>query len=284
MEENSSQNELSETKNIQGFNGDTVQKFFRVYIPNQTADDMNLPLVLDKISGKPPRKVTVKSVSSGNIWRMEMKANGDTVFLRDGWKKIVKDENVTEPIFLEFEFDGSGVYHFCVYEYGSMCKRMRSPMEKEVIKVESTEEESEEDVLVDDEESTKGLEESPRRGGTSRRCAKLKTDSHKFYEHLDNKRNPSFPVDMTQSRTRIPSLLIKDYNLTFPNMVIVRDKIGILKRRITVWKNRSVYLNGISSIIRRNHVKPGDEMVFELKMVNGYHGLVHEIKVHIIKA
>jgi len=88
-----------------------------------------------------------------------MKANGNTVFLRDGWKKIVKDENVTEPIFLEFEFDGYGVFHYCVYEYGSMCKRMRSPMEKEVIKVDS-----EEDVLVGNEESTKGLEESPRRG------------------------------------------------------------------------------------------------------------------------
>ncbi|KAG7627569.1 DNA-binding pseudobarrel domain superfamily [Arabidopsis thaliana x Arabidopsis arenosa] len=276
MEENSSKKTLSETMSLQ----DTVLKFFRVYIPNQTADDMNLPLVSDKISGKPlPRKVTVKSVSSGNIWRMEMKANGNTVFLRDGWKKIVKDENVTEPIFLEFEFDGYGVFHFCVYEYGSMCKRMRSPMEKEVIKVDS-----EEDVLVGNEESTKGLEESPRRGGTSRRRAKLKTNSHKIHEHLDNKLNPSFPVDMTQNRTRIPSLLIKDYNLTFPNMVIMRDKIGILKRRIVIWKNRSVYLNGISSIIRRNHVKPGNEVVFELKMVNGYHGLVHEIKVHIIKA
>ncbi|KAG7633517.1 DNA-binding pseudobarrel domain superfamily [Arabidopsis suecica] len=276
MEENSSKKTLSETMSLQ----DTVLKFFRVYIPNQTADDMNLPLVSDKISGKPlPRKVTVKSVSSGKIWRMEMKANGNTVFLRDGWKKIVKDENVTEPIFLEFEFDGYGVFHFCVYEYGSMCKRMRSPMEKEVIKVDS-----EEDVLVGNEESTKGLEESPRRGGTSRRRAKLKTNSHKIHEHLDNKLNPSFPVDMTQNRTRIPSLLIKDYNLTFPNMVIMRDKIGILKRRIVIWKNRSVYLNGIGSIIRRNHVKPGNEVVFELKMVNGYHGLVHEIKVHIIKA
>lgn len=38
-------------------------------------------------------------------------------------------------------------------------------------------------------------------GGTSRRRENLKTDSHKFYEHLGNKLNPSFPVDMTQSRT-----------------------------------------------------------------------------------
>jgi len=36
MEENSSKKKLSETMSIQ----DTVLKFFRVYIPNQTADDM----------------------------------------------------------------------------------------------------------------------------------------------------------------------------------------------------------------------------------------------------
>lgn len=38
-------------------------------------------------------------------------------------------------------------------------------------------------------------------GDTSRRCWYLNTDSHKFDEYLDNKLNPSFPVDMTQKRT-----------------------------------------------------------------------------------
>ncbi|KAG7574930.1 B3 DNA binding domain [Arabidopsis suecica] len=253
--------------NTQGSKGDLIQKFFRVYIPNFTEDDMNLPFVSDKILGTPlPRKVTVKSVSSGNIWRMEMTTNGesDTVFLRDGWKKIVKDENLTEPTFLVFEFDDSCVIHFCVYEHGSMCKRMRSPMGKEVIEVESDEEneEDDDDVIVEDEDST---------------------DSHKFDEYLDNKLSPSFLVDMTQKRTCIPAVLINDYNLTFPNLVIVRDKIGKLKRRISIWKNGSVCLNGIDSITRRNHVKRGDKMLFELKTVDGYHGLLREIKVHIIK-
>lgn len=78
-------------------------------------------------------------------------------------------------------------------------------------------------------------------------------------------------------------MLINDYNLTFPNLVIVRDKIGKLKRRISIWKNGSVCLNGIDSITRRNHVKRGDKMLLELKTVDGYHGLVREIKVHIIK-
>lgn len=70
----------------------------------------NLPLVPDEISGRPlPRKVTVKSVSSGNVWRMEMTTNGEggAVFLRNGWKNIAKDENLKEPTFLVFEFDGS---------------------------------------------------------------------------------------------------------------------------------------------------------------------------------
>ncbi|CAH8265991.1 unnamed protein product [Arabidopsis lyrata] len=280
----STQNERTEKMNTQGSNGDLIQKFFRVYIPNFTEDDMNLPFVSDKILGTHlPRKVTVKSVSSGNIWRMEMTTNGesDTVFLRDGWKKIVKDENLTEPTFLVFEFDDSCVIHFCVYEHGSMCKRMRSPMGKEVIEVES-DEENEEEVVEDEDSSTKGFYESPRRknrGDTSRRCWYLNT----FDEYLDNKLNPSFPVDMTQKRTRIPAVLINDYNLTFPNLVIVRDKIGKLKRRISIWKNGSVCLNGIDSITRRNHVKRGDKMLLELKTVDGYHGLVREIKVHIIK-
>lgn len=82
---------------------------------------------------------------------------------------------------------------------------------------------------------------------------------------------------------RIPAVLIKDYNLRFPKLVIVRDKIDKLKRKITVWKNRSVFLNGLGSITRRNYLKPGDKAVCELKMVDGYHGLVREIKVHIIK-
>lgn len=93
---------------------------------------------------------------------MTTKGESDTVFLRDGWKKIVKDENLTEPTFLVFEFDDSCVIHFCVYEHGSMCKRMRSPMGKEVIEVES-DEENEEEVVEDEDSSTKGFYESPRR-------------------------------------------------------------------------------------------------------------------------
>lgn len=128
----------------------------------------NLPFVSDEISGTPlPRKVTVKNVCSGNVWRMEMTTNGEsnTVLLRDGWKKIVKDKNLKEPIFLVFEFDGSRVFHFCLYEHRSMCKKMTSPLEKEVIEVESEEEEEgeEDDVIGEDEENTKELNESPKR-------------------------------------------------------------------------------------------------------------------------
>ncbi|KAL1222086.1 B3 domain-containing protein REM22 [Cardamine amara subsp. amara] len=157
--------------NIQISNVYTIQKFFRVYIPNETENDMKLPFVSDKILGTTlPRKATVKSVFSGNIWRMKMTTKGEsgTVFLRDGWKKIVKDENIEEPTFLVFEFDGSRVFHFCVYEYRSKCKRMISPMEKEVIEVDD----DVDVVIVEDEESTRELDESQRRkerGGTSRR-------------------------------------------------------------------------------------------------------------------
>ncbi|KFK34004.1 hypothetical protein AALP_AA5G089200 [Arabis alpina] len=270
---------------------DSVQSFFRVYMPNKTNDDMNLPFVSDNISGTPlPRKVTVKNVSSGSVWKMVMTTNGEsnTVLLQDGWKKIVKDMNLKEPTLLVFEFDGSRVFHFCVYEDSSMCKKMRSPLAKEVIEVDSEESDDDDDVIEEDTESKTEFNESPKRkerGGTSsRRRQYLKSDSHKFVEYLDDKLNPSFPVDVIKERTRIPAVLIRDYNLTFPKMVIVRDKFNKLERKITIWKNGSVFLNGVGSITRRNHAKPGDKMVCELKMVDGYHGLVHEIKVHVIKA
>ncbi|CAN8277997.1 unnamed protein product [Cochlearia groenlandica] len=120
---------------------DSIHSFFRVYIPNYSIDDMNLPFVSDEISGiSLPRKVIVKSMSSRKVWCMEMNTNnseGGTVFLREGWKKIVEEENLKEPTFLVFEFDGSRIFNFSVYEHGSMCKRVRSPMKNEVIVVES---------------------------------------------------------------------------------------------------------------------------------------------------
>ncbi|VVB04598.1 unnamed protein product [Arabis nemorensis] len=207
---------------------DSIPKFFRVYMPNETSDDMKLPLVSSEISGTPlPRKVTVKNVSSGNVWRMEMTTDSesDSVILRDGWKKIITDKNLKDPVILVCEFDG----------------------------------------------------------GTSKRRWYLKTKSAKFIEYLDDKQNPCFPVDVNQKRTRIPAVLIKDYNLKFPKSVIVRDKINKLKREIAVWKNRSVFLNRVGSIMRRNNVKPGDKVVFELKMVDGYRGLVREIKVQFVQ-
>lgn len=82
---------------------------------------------------------------------------------------------------------------------------------------------------------------------------------------------------------RIPAARIKDYNLRFPELVVVSDKIGKLKRKIAVWKNKSVIINGLGSITRRNHVKAGDRMVCELKMVDGNHGLVREVKIHVIR-
>ncbi|CAA7036694.1 unnamed protein product [Microthlaspi erraticum] len=264
----------------------------------------NLPLVPDEISGRPlPKRVTVKSVSSGNVWRMEMIKNGEggTVFLRNGWKNIAKDENLKESAFLVFEFDGYRVFHFCVYDHSTMCKRMRTPTEKEVTEVESEEEEEEEseseetddedddddDYDDDDEESKEWLADSAKRkeraGGTRRRRSYLETESEEMEEYLDDKKNPHFPMDITMKRARIPAKRIKDYNLRFPELVVVSDKIGKLKRKISVWNNKSVIINGLGSITRRNYVKSGDRIICELKMVDGNHGMVKEVKIHVIK-
>lgn len=51
-------------------------------------------------------------------------------------------------------------------------------------------------------------------GGTSRRRSYLKTDNDKFKEYLDDKLNPSFPVDVTQKRTVIKTKCDSFFQMT----------------------------------------------------------------------
>jgi hypothetical protein len=50
----------------------------------------------------------------------------------NGWKKIVKDEDLKGGEFLEFEFDGSWCFNFCIYGRAT-CKRLRSSVQITVL-------------------------------------------------------------------------------------------------------------------------------------------------------
>ncbi|KAG7606736.1 B3 DNA binding domain [Arabidopsis thaliana x Arabidopsis arenosa] len=138
-----------------------VPKFFKVYLPDESGDDMVLPISFTRFLPKSlPETVTVRSIS-GNIWKLELKkccGDDDTekFVMVNGWKRIVKDEDLKGGDFLEFEFDGSSCFHFCIYEHRTMCKKIRrSSDQSEEIKVESDSDEqnqASDDVLSLDED------------------------------------------------------------------------------------------------------------------------------------
>lgn len=120
-----------------------------------------IPISFNSSLPKPlPKTVTVRSIS-GNMWKLAFrKCCGDEVekfVMVNGWKRIVKDEDLKDGDFLEFEFDGSQLFYFCIYEHETMCKRIRrsSELSDDEIKVESDSEEetqASDDVLAFDED------------------------------------------------------------------------------------------------------------------------------------
>lgn len=93
-----------------------------------------------------PKDVTVRSIN-GNVWKLKLrKRRGDPekFSLVDGWKRIVKDEDLKGGEFLAFEFDGSRLFDFCIYGQGT-CKKLGKPTEIE-------EDESDDDVIVINDE------------------------------------------------------------------------------------------------------------------------------------
>lgn len=93
-----------------------------------------------------PKDVTVRSIN-GNVWKLKLrKRRGDPekFSLVDGWKRIVKDEDLKGGEFLAFEFDGSRLFDFCIYGQGT-CKKLGKPTEIE-------EDESDDDVEADNDD------------------------------------------------------------------------------------------------------------------------------------
>ncbi|KAG7538636.1 B3 DNA binding domain [Arabidopsis suecica] len=143
-----------------GNSGDyCLPKFFKVYLPDESGDDLVLPISFNSFLPKPlPETVTVRSIY-GKVWKMVLRKFGSEVesfVMVNGWKSFVKDEDLKGGDFLEFEFDGSRLFNFCIYEHGTMCKRIRRSSEQsEEIKMESDSDEenqASDDVLSLDED------------------------------------------------------------------------------------------------------------------------------------
>ncbi|KAL9814932.1 B3 domain-containing protein [Arabidopsis thaliana] len=288
-----------------------VPKFFKVYLPDESGDDMVLPISFTRFLPKSlPETVTVRSIS-GNIWKLELKkccGDDDTekFVMVNGWKRIVKDEDLKGGDFLEFEFDGSSCFHFCIYEHRTMCKKIRrSSDQSEEIKVESDSDEqnqASDDVLSldeDDDDSDYNCGEDNDSDDYADEAAVEKDDNDADDEdaddddederqYLDDRENPSFTLILNpkkKSQLLIPARVIKDYDLHFPESITLVDplvkKFGTLEKQIKIQTNGSVFVKGFGSIIRRNKVKTTDKMIFEIKKT-GDNNLVQTIKIHII--
>ncbi|CAL9244335.1 unnamed protein product, partial [Arabidopsis halleri] len=115
-----------------GISGDDcLPKFFKVYLPDESGDDLEIPISFNSFLPKSlPKNVIVRSIY-GNFWKMALrKCCGETerFFMVNGWKKILKDENLKGGEFLEFEFDGSWCFNFCIYGRAT-CKKLRSSVQ-----------------------------------------------------------------------------------------------------------------------------------------------------------
>uniref|UniRef100_M4CE78 TF-B3 domain-containing protein n=1 Tax=Brassica campestris TaxID=3711 RepID=M4CE78_BRACM len=97
---------------------DRLPKFFKVYLPNDSGDDLEIPVSFNScLPSSVPKSVTVTNIN-GHVWKLKLKKlSGDPekFSMVDGWKRIVKDEDLKGGEFLAFEFDGSRLFNFCVY-------------------------------------------------------------------------------------------------------------------------------------------------------------------------
>jgi len=114
---------------------DCLPKFFKVYLPDDSGDDLELPISFNSFLPKSlPKNVIVRSIY-GNIWKVAFRkfcGDSERFVMVNGWKKIVKDEDLKGGEFLEFEFDGSWCFNFCIYGRAT-CKRLRSSVQITVL-------------------------------------------------------------------------------------------------------------------------------------------------------
>ncbi|CAG7892179.1 unnamed protein product [Brassica rapa] len=293
---------------------DCVPKFFRVYMPGISGDDLELPVCFNSFLPKPlPKHVTVKSIY-GKTWRMALRRCGgdaERYMLLNGWKRIAKDESLTTGNVLEFQLDddGSMCFNFSIYEPLTMCKRLRT-----TTSVQETEDADDVLVLSDDDDDddfqdsdyscaddndasaedddhgvAAGDDHVALDGSDDDEDAEANHDDDRRY--LDDRSNAFFRVKINPkkiSQLRIPSKVINDYGLSFSEAESINiidplvKKFGKLTKKIKVQTNGSVFIKGYGAIYRRNGVRSTDKMICELKKA-GNNNVVHTIKFHVIK-
>ncbi|CAN8301159.1 unnamed protein product [Cochlearia groenlandica] len=295
---------------------DCLPKFFKVFLPDDSGDDLEIPVSFNSFLPSPvPRNVTVRSIC-GNTWKLKlMKCCGDIekFVMVDGWKRIVKDEDLKGGEFLNFEFDGYGVFNVCVYGH-TTCKNLGESVKKtkEVEEEPDGEDDEASDdiIVIDDDDHDYGVDEKADGDDDDEleeadvdvddvkadcdddnadgEAVDDDDDNDDRRKYLDDIDNPSFTVILNpkkKSQLLIPAHVIRDYNLKFPEVITVIDplvaKFGTLEKSIKIQYNRSVFVKGFGSIIRRNNVKTTDKMICELKK-NGTN-LVHTMKVYVVR-
>ncbi|CAA7032117.1 unnamed protein product [Microthlaspi erraticum] len=259
----------------------SYSKFFKVYLPDESGDDLDFPVSFNSSLPKPlPRNVTVRSIY-GKTWKLALrKCGGDDVeryALVNGWKRIAKDETLNGGDLLTFEFDGSRCFNFCIYDARTMCKRLRRRSSEQTNEIKEESDAEEEDADDDDNADYNDDDDDE---------AEDDDDDRKY---LDDKENPYFTAFLNPkkaSQLPIPAMVIKDYGLNFPERISIVDPLsnnyGPLERKVRIQVNRVVFVMGFGSVLRRNVVKTTDKMVCEV-MKTGNNNLVHTIKVHIIR-
>ncbi|XP_023638315.1 B3 domain-containing protein At5g60130 [Capsella rubella] len=263
---------------------DCLPKFFKVYLPDDSGDDLEIPISFTRFLPEPfPETVTVRSIS-GSLWTLQFrKCSGEVerFVLVDGWKMIVKDEDLKGGDFLGFEFDGSQLFNFCIYERETMCKRLRHCSEQsEELIVESdieegTQDSDDDDVsaldddsedsdynYVEDYDSDAALEEEDNDGDETdiyvvNDAATEENDvdveafklgdhaSEDDRNHLDDPENPSFTLRLNpkkKSQLLIPARVINDYGLHFPESITLVDPL--VKKFGTLEKLIKIQTNG----------------------------------------
>ena len=95
-----------------------------------------------------PKSVTVTNIN-GHVWKLKLrKLSGDPekFSMVDGWKRIVKDEDLKGGEFLAFEFDGSRLFNFCVYGQAT-CKKLGKSAE-----VDDDDDDDDDVIVIDDDD------------------------------------------------------------------------------------------------------------------------------------
>ncbi|KAF8102387.1 hypothetical protein N665_0198s0093 [Sinapis alba] len=146
---------------------DCFPKFFKVYLPDDSGDDLDIPISFNSYLLKSlPEYIIVRSIH-GNIWKMKLRKRcGDVekISMVNGWKRIVKDEDLKGGEFLAFEFDGSRLFNFCIYSHAT-CKRLGSSVKTKEVNGESESEDGKSGVdviVIDDDDDDSGDEDELR--------------------------------------------------------------------------------------------------------------------------